>query len=59
NVSKHLRLLLEAGIVGRRKQGLNSYYSIADETVFELCDLMCGSIRGRLEAELGSFSRSS
>ena len=56
NVSKHLRMLLEAGVVGRRKQGLNSYYSIADGSVFELCDLMCDSIQERLEADLGSFS---
>ena len=56
NVSKHLRILLEAGIVGRRKEGLNSYYSVADEYVFELCDLMCNSIQERLEANLGSFS---
>lgn len=55
NVSKHLRLLLEAGIVERRKQGLNSYYRIADESVFQLCDLMCNSIRERLEADLGNF----
>ena len=56
NVSKHLRMLLEAGIVERRKQGLNSYYNIASESVFELCDLMCNSIQERLEADLGSFS---
>lgn len=59
NVSKHLRMLLEAGIVARRKQGLNSFYSIADETIYELCDLMCNSVRDRLNAELESFSTSS
>lgn len=56
NVSKHLRLLLDAGIVERRKQGLSSYYSIADSTVFRLCDLMCGSIQERLASDLTSFS---
>jgi DNA-binding transcriptional ArsR family regulator len=56
NVSKHLRMLLEAGIVDRRKQGLNSYYSVADASIFQLCDLMCGSIQERLTADLGSFS---
>lgn len=57
NISKHLKMLLELGIVTRRKQGLNSYYSITDRTVFELCDLMCDSIQERLEAGLGGFSR--
>src|SRR5437773_4157801 len=37
NVSKHLGLLQQAGLVQRRKDGLNVYYQIADETVFELC----------------------
>ena len=57
NVSKHLGVLLEAGLVGRRKQGLNSRYSVADPTVFEVCDLVCGSIQERLRTDLGSFFR--
>jgi ArsR family transcriptional regulator len=56
NVSKHLGLLLDDGVVGRRKQGLNSYYRITDESIFELCDLVCGSIHDRLAAELEGFS---
>jgi ArsR family transcriptional regulator len=58
NVSKHLRMLLEAKVVERRKQGLNSFYAIADESVFKLCDLMCTSIEDRLTADLKSFSAS-
>lgn len=58
NVSKHLSVLLEAGLVGRRKQGTSSYYYIADESVFELCEVVCGSIHDRLAAELDEFSTS-
>ncbi len=47
NVSKHLQLLHSLGFVGRRKEGLFVYYAIADKSVFQLCDVMCG----RLEAE--------
>lgn len=47
NVSKHLQLLHALGFVTRRKEGLFTYYSLADRGVFRLCDLMCG----RLEAE--------
>ena len=50
NVSKHLGLLSRAGIVARRKQGNFSYYSIADEGVFELCEQVCGSLQHQLEA---------
>jgi DNA-binding transcriptional ArsR family regulator len=49
NVSKHLQSLYAAGFVGRRKEGLFTYYELADRSVFKLCDLMCG----RIEQELG------
>ena len=44
NVSKHLGLLLEAGIVGRRKEGLNTYYRVTDESIFALCESVCSSL---------------
>lgn len=47
NVSKHLQLLHGLGFVERRKEGLYVYYRLADQTVFELCDIVCG----QLEAE--------
>lgn len=50
NVSKHLRLLQEAGIVGRRQQGNNVYCYIADETVIDLCEAVCGTLRTQVEA---------
>lgn len=53
NVSKHLQVLLEAGIVGRRKQGNTAVYTIADEGVFELCEHVCGSLQRQL-AELSA-----
>lgn len=56
NVSKHLGVLLRAGIVGRRKQGNFSVYSIADPMVFALCEEVCGGLRrevDELDALLG------
>ncbi|MGN6182324.1 MAG: ArsR/SmtB family transcription factor [Thermoanaerobaculia bacterium] len=49
NVSKHLRILQEAGIVGRRQQGNSVYCYIADESVIELCEAVCGSLRTQAE----------
>ncbi|HET7045221.1 MAG TPA: metalloregulator ArsR/SmtB family transcription factor [Gaiellaceae bacterium] len=49
NVSKHLQVLLEAGIVGRRKDGNRAYYAVADEGVFALCEHVCGSVRRQLD----------
>jgi DNA-binding transcriptional ArsR family regulator len=49
NVSKHLRILMTAGLVNRRKEGVFAYYYIADDLVFELCDLVCARMREELE----------
>jgi DNA-binding transcriptional ArsR family regulator len=50
NVSKHLGVLLQAGIVGRRKVGNYAYYSIADEGVFALCEDVCGGLAEQLDS---------
>jgi DNA-binding transcriptional ArsR family regulator len=49
NVSKHLGVLLEAGILGRRKQGNRVFYRVVDEDVFALCETVCGSVQRQLE----------
>lgn len=54
NVSQHLGVLLRSGIVERRKQGNFSVYSIADPTVFALCEEVCGGLRRQLD-ELGAL----
>jgi DNA-binding transcriptional ArsR family regulator len=51
NASKHLGVLLQAGIVARRKDGNSSIYSIADRGVYELCEQVCGGLQLQL-AEL-------
>ncbi len=51
NASKHLGVLLQAGIVARRKDGNSSIYSIVDSGVYELCEQVCGGLKLQL-AEL-------
>ena len=51
NVSKHLKVLQDAGLLRRRQEGTSAYYSIADTMVFELCDMICSRLRDRLEAQ--------
>ena len=48
NVSKHLGVLLQAGIVRRTKQGTSARYAIADDGVFALCEHVCGGLRRQL-----------
>jgi DNA-binding transcriptional ArsR family regulator len=50
NVSKHLAVLAEVGILGRRKEGTHVYYQIVDEGVFALCEQVCGSVQQQLRA---------
>jgi DNA-binding transcriptional ArsR family regulator len=50
NVSKHLAVLVESGMLARRKDGVHVYYRIADEGVFALCDQVCGSLQAQLAA---------
>lgn len=49
NVSKHLGVLLNAGLVSRAKQGTSSRYAIADPDVFALCDMVCGGLRRQVD----------
>jgi DNA-binding transcriptional ArsR family regulator len=51
NVSKHVGVLAQAGVVAREKDGNRVRCSIADPTIFELCELVCGGLR-RQVAEL-------
>ena len=51
NVSKHLGVLHDAGLLRRRKDGTFVRYEIADQGVFDLCEQVCGGLRRQL-AEL-------
>jgi len=55
NVSKHLKVLQDAGLIRRRQDGAAAYYAIADDMVFELCDMVCVKLRDRLEAQVGAL----
>jgi DNA-binding transcriptional ArsR family regulator len=51
NVSKHLSLLDQYGLVKRESRGTCVFYSIADPSVYELCELVCGQIGARMSQE--------
>jgi DNA-binding transcriptional ArsR family regulator len=48
NISKHLALLADAGVLGRRKDGNHVYYRIVDDDVLSLCEDVCGSLEQQL-----------
>lgn len=51
NVSKHLKILAQAGVVTRNQKGINVYYQIANPFVFELCDLVCDSLSVQIQQQ--------
>jgi len=51
NVSKHLRLLLDAGIVSRRREGTSAYYCVVDGSVEQLCELVCARIEEQIQLQ--------
>jgi DNA-binding transcriptional ArsR family regulator len=48
NVSKHLGVLHQAGLVRRSKERTYVHYEIADPGVFELCEQVCGGVRRQI-----------
>ncbi|MCF3652502.1 ArsR/SmtB family transcription factor [Synoicihabitans lomoniglobus] len=57
NVSRHLQHLANAGILKRRKEGLQVFYSIADASIFQLCELVCGSLEQEHTKRAAAFGR--
>ncbi|HWI82308.1 metalloregulator ArsR/SmtB family transcription factor [Ramlibacter sp.] len=47
NVSKHLAVLAQCGLVAKTQRGTSAYYHFADETVYRLCDLVCTQLDRR------------
>ncbi|MCX7593836.1 MAG: metalloregulator ArsR/SmtB family transcription factor [Fischerella sp.] len=48
NVSKHLKVLMQVGMVSRHPNGVNVFYQISDPVIFELCEVVCDRIATRL-----------
>lgn len=59
NISKHLQILHEIGLVGRRREGTTIFYSISDPMVFKLCQLVCRSEAERSKREFEALGVSS
>lgn len=56
NVSKHLKIMYETGLVSRRRLGMSVSYAISDPTIFQLCSLVSRSEAQRREQELEELS---
>lgn len=55
NVSKHLKVMLQAGILVKRSQGTQAFYRVTDDLIFELCNLVCDRLATRIELQAQHF----
>jgi DNA-binding transcriptional ArsR family regulator len=44
-------MLAESGLVKREARGTSVYYSIANPSVYELCELVCGQVSDHMTSE--------
>ena len=51
NVSRHLALMHQAGVVARRREGSTVLYRLLDLEFAQICRTMCVRIAGRIEAD--------
>ena len=51
NISKHLKQLAEAGLIARRKEGLNVLYRLDDPVIEKICHLVCQTILKEFKAQ--------
>lgn len=56
SVSKHLAVLKAAGLVGCTREGTQSVYAIADDSIWDLCSVLCDGVKRHLEAERAAIA---
>lgn len=44
NMSQHLNIMYRSGVLGRRRQGAQIFYRIADESAVVVCRAMCTQV---------------
>jgi DNA-binding transcriptional ArsR family regulator len=56
NVSRHLKGLHDGGLVLRRRQGIQVYYSIGDPCLFQLCEIVCSSVTRKASTDAAALA---
>jgi DNA-binding transcriptional ArsR family regulator len=49
NVSRHLKLMFQHGVVAKRKEGTQVLYKVSDPTMVDICRSVCSMIAGRID----------
>ncbi|WGV25631.1 ArsR/SmtB family transcription factor [Halotia branconii] len=57
NLSKHLKVLTQAGLISRQPKGVSVYYAISDPVIFDLCELVCDRIGEQIQKRAKEFEQ--
>ena len=52
NMSQHLNTLYQAGILGKRREGVQIFYRIIDQRIVSICNAVCQEIDRKFTGEL-------
>lgn len=53
NVSRHLNLMYQAGVLRRRKEGSQVFYGVTDSTLTDVCRAVCIRVSAELDGNKG------
>jgi DNA-binding transcriptional ArsR family regulator len=57
NLSQHMSVLVQKGVIKSRREGINVFYQISDERITKACDMMRAVLIGRLESEAKALKK--
>ena len=57
SVSKHLAVMRQVGIVEVTRQGTMAIYRVKDESVFEICEIVCGGVTRHMREEQSALAK--
>ncbi len=55
NISKHLKVLVTAGVLTRRVQGTSAFYAISDPMILKICETVCQGMAENLKLQAEEF----
>lgn len=47
NMSQHLNTLYQAGVLAKRREGVQIFYRIADQRIVSICEAVCQNIAAK------------
>jgi len=56
NISKQLRVLFDAGFIWREQRGIYAYYTMGDDFVLKLCELVCDRLNRQVRESIPHYT---